>query len=190
MPFAGSCRVKSQVEREALPLLKPFRGNLRSFIRGMRFLPTATAKAASRRPFASAPARLVRRAFAFNLTRFLVVGTAGLVTDTLLFSVLSAGGLSDAAARALSLIAATGVTWRLNRRFTFGQSERRQGSEGGLYAAVAFCAQGLNYAIFLTLRGMAPMLPAIGAILVSAACAAVFSYSGQRFITFRGQIRA
>jgi putative flippase GtrA len=134
--------------------------------------------------------RLARRAFAFNLTRFLAVGTAGLVTDTLLFSILSNEGLSDAVARALSLTVATGVTWRLNRRFTFGQSERRQRFEGGLYAVVAFCAQGLNYAVFLTLRDMVPMLPAIGAILVSAAFAAAFSYSGQRFITFRGQIRA
>ena len=188
MPVAGSCRVKSQVEGEALPLLKPFRGNLRSFIRGMRFLPIATAKAAHR-PIASGPARLVHRAFALNLTRFLAVGTAGLVTDTILFSVLSAEGLSDAVARALSLVTATGVTWRLNRRFTFGQSERRQGSEGVLYATVAFCAQGLNYAVFLALRDMAPQLPAIGAILCSAACAAVFSYSGQRFITFRGNVR-
>lgn len=151
---------------------------------------TAAAKVPSRQPFASGPTRLVHRAWAFNLTRFLAVGTAGFVTDATLFSILSAEGLSDAVARALSLVTATGVTWRLNRRFTFGQSERRQRSEAGLYAAVAFCAQGLNYIIFLMLRDMVPMLPALGAILASAACAAAFSYTGQRFITFRGQIRA
>jgi putative flippase GtrA len=132
---------------------------------------------------------LVRFAFSLNLTRFLMVGCAGLILDAGLFSALAHQGLAEPLARAASLGAATLLTWRLNRRFTFGNSRRLQPFEGGWYVMVAAGAQGLSYLIFLTLRGLIPDLPALAALLIGAIAATAFSYSGQRFVTFRGRVR-
>ena len=125
-----------------------------------------------------------------NIVRFITVGMIGLTADATIFSLASYRGLEDALARALSLGAATILTWRLNRRFTFGNSARRQTFEGSCYTAVALCAQGLNYAAFLALRTLLPEMPALFALFCGAAIAAGFSYTGQRFFTFRGRIRA
>jgi putative flippase GtrA len=116
--------------------------------------------------------------------RFLMVGGAGLAVDAGLFTLLSHAGLGDAAARAGSLGAATLLTWGLNRRFTFAASGRRHGAELARYTLVALSAQGLNYALFLALREAVPVLPALGALLCGAAFAALFSFTGQRLITF------
>lgn len=117
--------------------------------------------------------------------RFAGVGVAGLALDTAVFSLLHADGVSRAAARAVSLLLATGLTWGLNRWLTFHRSGRAAHDELGRYALVAMVAQGFNYVLFLAL-GLA--LPAIAPqllILVSAIAAAGLSYSGQRLFTFR-----
>jgi putative flippase GtrA len=132
---------------------------------------------------------LLRFVFSLNLTRFLLVGCAGLALDAGLFSLLAYEGVVEPLARAVSLGAATFLTWRLNRRFTFGDSRRLQPFEGGWYVAVALGAQGLSYLIFLGLRSTVPELPALMAILIGAIAATAFSYSGQRFMTFRGRVR-
>jgi putative flippase GtrA len=133
---------------------------------------------------------LLRLALSLNLARFLMVGCAGLALDATLFSLLAHQGAAEPFARAVSLGAATLLTWRLNRRFTFGNSRRLQPLEGGWYAAVALGAQGLSYMAFLTLRALVPDLPALTALLIGAVAATAFSYSGQRFLTFRGRVRA
>jgi putative flippase GtrA len=135
------------------------------------------------------PAALLRGAWSFNIVRFFTVGAAGLCLDASLFSLLAYEGLAEPVARAFSLGAATLLTWRLNRRITFGNSARREAFEGGCYTGVALGAQGLNYAVFLTLRAAFPALPALGALLGGAMVAAIFSYTGQRFLTFRGHVR-
>lgn len=150
--------------------------------------PAALAKPAPARR--AHPMALLRLIFSLNLTRFLMVGCAGLALDAGLFSWLASEGLAEPLARAVSLGAATLLTWRLNRRFTFGDSRRVQPSEGGWYGAVALGAQGLSYLVFLGLREAAPGLPALSALLVGAVVATAFSYSGQRFLTFRGHVRA
>jgi putative flippase GtrA len=133
---------------------------------------------------------LLRLILSLNLTRFLAVGCAGLALDAGLFSLLAHEGAPEPLARAVSLGAATVLTWRLNRRFTFDDSRRLQPLEGSWYVAVALGAQGLSYLIFLTLRGLVPELPALAALLIGAVAATAFSYSGQRFLTFRGRVRA
>ncbi|BCJ92371.1 hypothetical protein IZ6_31060 [Terrihabitans soli] len=150
--------------------------------------PAALTKPAPARP--SSAIALLQLVFSFNLTRFLMVGGAGLILDAGLFSLLAYEGVPEPLARAASLGAATFLTWRLNRRFTFGDSHRLQPFEGSWYVAVALGAQGLSYLIFLTLRGITPDLPALGALLIGAITATAFSYSGQRFLTFRGRVRA
>jgi putative flippase GtrA len=149
--------------------------------------PAAIAKSASARP--AFPIALLRLLFSQNLARFLLVGCAGLLLDAGLFSALAYEGVAEPLARAASLSAATFLTWRLNRRFTFGDSHRRQPFEGSWYVTVALVAQGLSYLIFLGLRAAAPELPALIALLIGAVAATAFSYSGQRFMTFRGHVR-
>jgi putative flippase GtrA len=54
------------------------------------------------------------------------------------------------------------------------------------YAAVALCAQGFNLAVFLGIRLLAPTLPPLGALGVSAILATGFSFTGQTLVTFQG----
>jgi putative flippase GtrA len=164
------------------------RANLPGNVTGFFSVPPAVlAKPAAARP--ASAISLVRLALSFNLARFLAVGCAGLALDAGLFSALVFEGVPESLARAASLGAATLLTWRLNRRFTFGDSRRLQPFEGGWYVAVALGAQGLSYLIFLTLRTLMPDLPALAALLIGAVAATAFSYSGQRFLTFRGRVR-
>jgi putative flippase GtrA len=123
--------------------------------------------------------------FQAPLWRFLAVGVLGLTVDALLFSILHGAGLSRAAGRALSLAAATAVTWRLNRRFTFAATGRRQRAELGRYAAVVLGAQGISYATFLAISWAAPHIHALVALVCGAVVATAFSFTGQRFFTFR-----
>lgn len=121
---------------------------------------------------------------AFAVARFLLVGFLGLASDAAVYTACAHAGLTDAFARAISLAFATGVTWRLNRAFTFGASSRSAFAESMRYTLVALCAQGGNYLLFLSLRAATPQVPALLCIVASAACAAGFSFLGQRFYTF------
>ena len=131
---------------------------------------------------------LARRVLALSLPRFLAVGCVGLTADATVFSAFSAAGSPDALARLASLAAATLLTWRLNRRFTFQSSGRRAHAEAARYVGVALCAVGLNLALFLTLRALAPSLPALLALFTSAVFAAGFSFAGQSLVTFRSRL--
>jgi putative flippase GtrA len=113
---------------------------------------------------------------------FLAVGLAGLALDTAVFAGLVAAGLAPAAARIASLGAATVLTWRLNRRWTFPASGRDQRAELGRYAAVAAMSQGFSYAAFLL--GMALGLAPVPALWTGAVLAAAGAYAGQRVFTF------
>jgi putative flippase GtrA len=127
---------------------------------------------------------LLRWASGLKLARFLMVGMIGLATDATLFSLLAEGGHAEFLARAISLGAATLVTWRLNRLFTFGPSGRHSGIESARYAGVALGAQLLSYLVFLLLRAAVPDGPALAALLSGAVFAAGISFLGQRFFTF------
>ncbi len=120
-----------------------------------------------------------------QMAAFLCVGLLGLGTDTAAFSVLHGAGLSLALARAASLLSATGVTWRLNRTFTFAATGRRRIRELGRYLSVTLVAQGFSYAFFLTLSEAAPRLPAVAVLVTGAALATGLSFMGQRLFTFR-----
>lgn len=119
------------------------------------------------------------------LTLFLCVGLVGLGVDASVFSVLHAGGASRALARAVSLVVATGVTWSLNRRFTFAASGRRARAELGRYVLVTLVAQGTSYVTFLSLSRLAPSAPPLVLLVIGAALATGLSFAGQRLFTFR-----
>jgi putative flippase GtrA len=121
-----------------------------------------------------------------RVARFLVVGSGGLAVDSSVFLALNSHGVDRPVARAISLVAATFITWQLNRLFTFGASKRSRREELARYSFVAAGAQGFNYLLFLFLSSMAPQAQPLLLIGVCAAAAAVFSFAGQRAFTFAG----
>ena len=146
----------------------------------LEILPPAYAAAPADAPFAVSPSALLRT----RLARFLMAGCCGLAMDSGIYSLAAHAGLPDWQARALSLAAATVLTWRLNRAFTFGASASKPRIEFLRYAGVALAAQGINYASFLILRHSWPELPPLLALFVSAVLATGFSFTGQSMITF------
>ncbi len=121
--------------------------------------------------------------------RFLGVGMAGLATDMLIYALLDAAGLHHLAARALSLLCATFVTWRLNRALTFGASNRRQREEAVRYGLVTLVAQGSSYLTFALLMALLPAIVPQLAILAGAAVGTVLSYTGHSLFSFAPAVR-
>lgn len=116
--------------------------------------------------------------------RFLGVGGFGLFTDLCVFSLLLFGGVTPLPGRALSLVLATTVTWRLNRLVTFDSTGRGQHDEAVRYAAVTATAQGTSYLVFsvlvLTVLAFLPQ----AALIAGAAVGALVSYNGHRLFSF------
>lgn len=120
-----------------------------------------------------------------GLIRFLVVGVGGLSVDVAVLWLLEQAGLDHRLARFLSLAVATVVTWALNRHFTFGESGRQSRVEFGRYALVALVAQSINYLVFVGVLEAFPHMVHTLAAVIGAVVATGFSYTGQRFFTFR-----
>jgi len=122
--------------------------------------------------------------------RFLAVGGIGLVTDMLLFTAAVMLGVGPLVAGFLALVAATVLTWRLNRSFTFDRSGRHQGEEAMRYAAVTAVAQGTSYVVFavLVLTTLSALPQA--AIVAGAAVGALISYNGHRLFAFAPRVAA
>ena len=119
-----------------------------------------------------------------RFVRFAGVGAAGFLVDAGVLAALHhAAGVDALAARIVSISAAVLVTWRLNRRHTFGPSTTGQASEGLRYGLVAALHAGLNYGIYAAaLTAMPDLLPVAG-LLVSTLAAMAFSYLGySRFV--------
>lgn len=116
--------------------------------------------------------------------RFLLVGGVGLAVDILLFTFMLVGGVAPLVAGFAALLAATALTWRLNRAFTFESSGRGKSNEAMRYAVVTAVAQSTSYLVFAVLvSGVLASLPQ-AAILVGAACGAMVSYNGHRLFAF------
>lgn len=125
-----------------------------------------------------------------RLASFLIVGLAGLATDSATFWLLFKAATPLALARAISLTLATLVTWLLNRTVTFDPSGRSALSEALRYAAVALVVQGFNYALFLALVFTFPAVSPLILLVIAAVTAAGFSFIGQSVVAFRAlQIR-
>jgi putative flippase GtrA len=116
--------------------------------------------------------------------RFLAVGGLGLLTDITIFTLILMCWPHPLFARALSLGAATVVTWRLNRALTFDRSGRRQTHEALRYAAVTTAAQGTSYAVFAVLTYTVFAWLPQAALLAGAAVGALISYNGHRLFAF------
>ncbi len=119
-----------------------------------------------------------------GLVRFLGVGLTGLAVQTIVFSVLFRFGADKSLAWLIGMLLATGVTWALNRRFTFGASGRRRRHELLRYALVTAVAQGVSFALFHGFLAFLPLIPPQIDVILGAVLATSVSYSGQRFFTF------
>ena len=118
------------------------------------------------------------------LLRFLLVGGVGLVADIALFTLMLILGLHPLLAGLAALVAATVLTWRLNRIFTFKRTGRAQRDEAVRYAAVTAAAQSTSYIVFAILASTVfAGVPQV-AILVGAGVGAVVSYNGHRLFAF------
>ena len=130
------------------------------------------------------PARRLAERLPLGLVRFLAVGVVGLATNIGLLLLLERAGLPLWAALAVSLVAATLVTWVLNRRHTFSASGRAAHHEALRYFGVALVAQSVSYATTLAMADLLPHVPHGACAFVGAVVATLFSYTGQRFFTF------
>ena len=116
--------------------------------------------------------------------RFLLVGGVGLAADIVLFTVMLMAGLHPLLAGLLALAAATVLTWRLNRTFTFERTGRGQRDEAMRYAAVTVAAQSTSYVVFAVLALTVLAAVPQAAILVGAGVGALVSYNGHRLFAF------
>jgi putative flippase GtrA len=116
--------------------------------------------------------------------RFLMVGGAGLAANIVLFTLILMQEIPPLLAGFLALAAATVLTWRLNRAFTFNRSGRAQREEALRYAAVTAAAQSTSYAVFAVLASTALIALPQAAIVLGAAIGALVSYNGHRLFAF------
>jgi putative flippase GtrA len=117
---------------------------------------------------------------------FLVSGLTAAAIDALITSGLVHGaGLDPFSARIVGILVAMMAAWLLHRRLTFAMKSAPSWREFVRFAAVAWSANLLNYAIYSAILIARPAtLPAI-AIVIATGIAAVFSYLGFRLGVFR-----
>jgi len=116
--------------------------------------------------------------------RFLMVGGVGLAANIILFTIVLIQGVHPLLAGLVALAAATVLTWRLNRAFTFDCTGRAQREEAIRYAAVTAAAQSTSYAVFAVLASTALMALPQAAVIADAAVGALISYNGHRLFAF------
>ncbi|BCH52886.1 GtrA family protein [Agrobacterium vitis] len=121
-----------------------------------------------------------------KLVRFALVGSAGFVVDAgLLWLLLSFSALGPLAARALAILAALLVTWRLNRDFTFGASRQSLAVEGFRYGSVGLVSALVNYGLYAGLLIAIPALNPFAALVFASLAAMAFSFFGYSRFVFR-----
>lgn len=104
--------------------------------------------------------------FLIRLGRFGVVGALAAVIDIGGMLMLISRGADPLVARAVALTVAMFVAWQLNRRFTFGASDRHPGEEATRYVVIAGLAAATNYGVFAALLALFPaMMPVLAAVL-------------------------
>jgi putative flippase GtrA len=116
--------------------------------------------------------------------RFVTVGGLGLTANIVVFTILLSLAVHPLMADLVALAAATVLTWRLNRTFTFAVTGRSQRQEAMRYAAVTAAAQSTSYLIFAAFASTALVALPQAAIVIGAAAGAVVSYNGHRLFAF------
>ncbi len=117
---------------------------------------------------------------------FLISGGAAFATDAaVLEALVRLTPLSPLICRPFAILCAMVVGWQMHRRFTFAVKTPSTWREFASFAAVAWGAAAINYALFAGLLLAFPSLTPFAALVTSSALAMVFSYFGYRLHVFR-----
>ena len=116
---------------------------------------------------------------------FLASGLIALAVDAGMTSLLTrAFGVSAFVARPIAIAIAMVVAWACHRRLTFAVKTAPTLDEFGRYAAVAWGAAGVNYAIYAAILLALPAVAPEVALFASSVASMVVSYLGMRFGVF------
>ena len=119
---------------------------------------------------------------------FVLAGGLAFVTDaSLLLMQTKLLGLSPFIARPISICFAMVVSWFINRTVTFRMHNKPSFREFMRFAAVAWSAQAINYAIFAVILLLVPTTDPLVALILACLVAMFFSYTGYRFGVFGGR---
>lgn len=121
---------------------------------------------------------------------FVISGGLAFLTDAAVLSVLvHLAGADPLIARFFAIGAAMVVGWLCHRRLTFAVKSRPSAGEFMKYAAVAWSAAALNYAIYVVILLAIPSTPVLIALFFASLAAMAASYIGMRFGVFRSEMR-
>lgn len=112
-------------------------------------------------------------------------GTAFLIDAGITTALVHFAGLDPFSARLVAILVAMVAAWLLHRRITFDVAGPPTAKEFLRFAAVAWSANALNYAVYAVLLLVWPALLPFAALVVSTAVATIFSYLGFRLGVFR-----
>jgi putative flippase GtrA len=120
---------------------------------------------------------------------FLTSGLLAFAVDAVVLKTLTAwGGLSPLVARVFAIAMAMVVGWMAHRRLTFAVSVPPSVMEFLRYAAVAWTAAAINYAIFAAILLVRPGTEPLIALVIASAVAMGIAYLGMRYGVFRSKI--
>jgi putative flippase GtrA len=119
---------------------------------------------------------------------FLASGLLAFMVDAVVLKTLTAwGGMSPFLARVFAIAVAMTVGWLAHRRLTFAVSVPPSVPEFLRYAAVAWTAAAINYAVFaailLVRSGTEPLI----ALAIASGLAMGVAYLGMRYGVFRNK---
>jgi putative flippase GtrA len=112
-------------------------------------------------------------------------GTAFLIDAGITLALTRLVGLDRFTARLIGILVAMVAAWLMHRRISFNVSAPPSLKEFLRFAAVAWAANALNYAIYALILLAWPAVWTIVALVASTAVATVFSYLGFRLGVFR-----
>lgn len=137
--------------------------------------------------FASASSK-GRHSGARHWAGFFISGFSAFLTDA---AILEAGirllNLHPLLARLIAISLAMVVGWLSHRTLTFALRSRATVGEFANYAAMAWTAAAVNYAMFAAILYVRPETWPFVALVLASAVAAVFSYLAMRYKVFRGR---
>lgn len=138
-----------------------------------------------RQRLAAALRPVLANAYRRHYGGFVLAGGLAFATDASILEVLTRfAGMSPFLARIFGICAGMVVSWLVNRTVTFAMRTPPRVSEFLKFAAVAWSAQAVNYAVFAAILLAAPATPPFGALVAACFVAMFFSYTGYRFGVF------
>lgn len=127
----------------------------------------------------------VRRSLARHGGGFLASGMIALSVDAAMLHLLTrSAGLDPFSARLLAICMAMIAGWLAHRRFTFAVATSPSLAEFLRYAAVAWSAAAINYAIYALILVVRADVPPLAALVGATIVSMCVSYLGMRFGVF------